>query len=331
MSSDSNPEHDGDWHFQHLLEFCRYERLTGGPDPHMKAIIAMCDGLPIVERVWLACLYVGFYNVPAAERAWREAWRDDEGTINEWMEMKWGALPLRRERRTVNTPTKMADYLRGYAMTMEALADLQDMRFEEAWKFAMHLPRVGRYAATKLIGIWPEIGVMSDDARMPDIRAKGGWSPRAALNLIYQRDQRDVRDDSPYEVQMAEDRALEIQHRLALHGCVVSTFDLEVMLCEYKASYSTRRQYPGRSLDSELKYELAARGTLDHGSQHMRVRRELSPEWALGEVQGWSGPREELGLMLSQYGYTWSDHLYDYRATVAAGDFKNPVRRVHPC
>jgi hypothetical protein len=59
----------------------------------------------------------------------------------------------------------------------------------------------------------------------------------------------------------------------------------------------------------------------------LRSRSNLFPDWALGEKQGWDGRREELGPLPVEHGYMWTDSLYDYHKTLAAGDWAKPVAR----
>ena len=312
-----------DRHLKFFSEFVRYEKLTGGPDPHMAAVVHMCQGLPMRERLWHIALYVGFYNVPSAERTW-DKFPDypGDGPMVTWLSQQWEGLRFRRERKSVGLDSthgeRMVDYLQGYLRTVAE--PIGDMSFEDLWKFALKLPHVGRYAATKLCECWRRVGAVTVECT--DIRAKGGWSPRTAVNMILSRGE-DPRDDYWARVVEAEQRAASIK----MHFPELTWYEFEVMLCEYKASFSTKRQYPGRSLDSELSYERAVNGMVSQElSGHERARLVLSPSWALGEVQGWD-PAERLknlGRVVSEYGYTWSDSLYDYNATT---DFADPVRK----
>lgn len=315
-------------HWDKFAEFCRYEMLTGGPDPHMAAVIKMCDGLPMPEKVWRVACYVGVYNVPSAEAIWNH-WsgatflRSNPDAMRLWLDQNIKGLRWRRERRTANSPIKLTDYFSGYARTLDTLGAHYNAPMDLIWDFALSLPRVGRYAATKLVECWQRIGLIH--ATLTDIRARGGWSPRKTLAMLYPEHVMDEHDDSPPAVALAENLAAQLQDRmLREHNLRISMFDLEVMLCEYKESIGTLRQYPGRSLDSELTYERAVApywGT--HHTEHLRVRRKLHPSWALGELNGWDGVRKELGTVLALYGYTWTDSLYNYH--LSAPNLRQPV------
>jgi hypothetical protein len=317
-------------HWQHFEEFCIFEKMTGGPDPHMKAVLKMCEGLPPEEKLWRTALYVGFYNVPSAEAMWRSISGESYlaapllGPLS-WLDKHWKGLRTRKERRTVKSPERMDQYLVGYAETFRAQKYLANSEFDEVWSFAKGLPHVGRYAATKLVEMWYQLGF----TKVPhaDIRAAGGWSPRSAIAVLFPDAKHDPYDKSKTAIADAENMAKTVHAQLTSHGTNISVFELEVMLCEYKASYSTHRQHPGKSLDSELTYEAAIKDYWKFGdTDHMRVRPLISPTWSLGEIQGWDGVRKELGFVLADFGYTWSDYLYDYKKTT---DLRNPVRREH--
>lgn len=300
--------------------------MTGGPDPHMKAVLHMCEGRSTEEQLWRSALYVGVYNVPSAEAIWSH-W-DYERYLREpilkWIQLNWDGLKFRRERKSVGLDSSgysLDEYFTGARKTIESQDFLRTADFDQVWKFAMGLPHVGRYAATKLVELWFQLGVTN--AAHHDIRAKGGWSPRTMLQMLYPEAKHDPYSNA--QVAQADDLAEQNYARLVDAGIHISKFEHEVLLCEAKASISSKRQYPGRSNDSELHYQLAIQDYWGFGeTEHMKTRQIISPPWALGELQGWTGPRKELGYVASRYGYTWSDSLYDFNETT---DFANPVRK----
>jgi len=320
-------------HLKFFGEFCKYEKLTGGPDPHMADVVHMCKDLPVEQKVWRVALYVGVYNIPTAEAIWTKfpEHPQDNGVLFDFFYDHWEGLRFRRERKSVALDAthgeNLTRYCDGAEWTIEHLLELHgETDFERVWEFAMGLPHVGRYAATKLVECWRRLGIVNVDCE--DIRPRGGWSPRTALAMIYPEANHDPKGD---DIGQANELAQDLREGHFPH---LSWYDLEVMLCEYKTSYKTKRQFPGRSLDSELSYEKAiasywaeqAGDPEPPPTEHMRTRIALHPRWALGEVQGWD-PKErlkKLGHVVSKFGYTWSDSLYDYNATT---DFANPVRR----
>lgn len=316
-----------DWHREKFAEFCLYEMATGGPDPHMRYIGEMSRGVGFAEQIWRVGLYVAFYNVPTAEVVWKHwPWHAMWSDLNSkdpmfpvWLAAHWPQLTLRKEARARRTIQKMNRVLSEYALwtqtdLKEFLSDIPEdghVAFEELWKEAEDgIPYFGRYAISKMVEAYRRFGVKVET---PDIRARGGWSPRTTLNMITGFDI-DVHDDRKSTVakvdSLARDGLAELNFRL---GYDIDYFRYEVMLCEYHESYHSKRQYPGRSHDSELKYAgtIAARWNL-HTTDMWRARASIAPQECLGESGGWIGTREDLGGLLSEKGYTWSDLLYRY-------------------
>lgn len=315
-------------HFKHFADFCKYEKLTNGPDPHMKAVVEMSKNESDFEKAWRAALYVGFYNVPSAEAVWKhwsgKDYLNSPEKVLKWVNKNWKGLRTRRERRTVNTPTKMANYLEGYRTTTLHMLFPKKFAhgdFDTVWNKAVDLPRVGRYAATKLTEIWHQLGLV--EAEVYDIRPRGAWSPRRALNMLYDGNGHDEYSSDKDHIAWANKTARMVKARLRNEFDVkLSWFELEVLLCEWRET----RQYPGRSLDSELKYHNEIK---DYWcvvkTDHMKARKKLHPLWSLGEVMGWDGPREELPLLRwPKFKYVWTDSMYNYKKTLEKGNFDRP-------
>jgi hypothetical protein len=108
-------------------------------------------------------------------------------------------------------------------------------------------------------------------------------------------------------------------------GVKLNHYELQVMTCEYHQSIDNGKQFPGRSIDGEARSLRAAEaywGT-DVTNPGWVVRPTLFAPESLGEVHGWDR-RDELMVVARDYGYTWSDLVYDYPAT---RDLAAPVLR----
>ena len=151
---------------------------------------------------------------------------------------------------------------------------------------------------------------------IPDIRAKGGWSPREGLILLHPEEADLIRSNDILAVEeLAGLTFKELNQHLAIRATKIDRYEFQVFLCDYKQVAVTQRQYPGRSLDSELKYfHLAQRYNEFNGEAMMAARGRLFPSWALGEVQGWNGVREELGTFFVNTSMMWSDSLYAWKS-----------------
>ena len=173
---------------------------------------------------------------------------------------------------------------------------------------------------------------------MPDIRPVDGWSPRLTLALLYpaRAPRIDARRNFPRAIQETNTAAAEAKNRLRLNGFDLDWFRFEVMLCEYRQSVEGERQYPGRSIDSELKYlkvteeywgRIPQAWQPEHAisSEIWQVRQNIHPIECLGEYNGWDGPRDALGGFLNATGETWSDLLYEYWPPAVAQNTGTPL------
>jgi hypothetical protein len=248
-----------------------------------------------------------------------------------WLREHWDWIVTRVERRTVRRPEWMAEFLRGYSVFARDLPVVcwettePGLLYEQIWNRALYVPRLGRYVAIKLLEYLRLLGV---NATATNLRAEGGWSPRATLALLYPDDAEQLTcAKTAEELVLVHQRAAETEARLAGgYGLNVPLFQMEVLLCEYRQSIEGRRQYPGRSLDSELGYAHKRAALTAHTptSKLPEVRAQLFPAQHLGELQGWAGPRPQCARALADHGYTWSDMLYCFLHTT---DFANPVKR----
>lgn len=290
-----------DTHLRWFGEFTAYDRALGGPDYHLANIVRQGMYLPTREQLWLAGAYGAWYNVPAAEY-WFTNWPqhifrntpDDE--IVHWLRAEH--LPYRRERRAIRTPEKTLRYLR----TWDALRLPAGPDYEVWWNRLDDVYGLGRYAKMKVLEALHRFGFVKGQ---PDMRAVGGTSPAEGLALMYP-----VLAPDLVPLNATGVRDLEFTGALLaeIHG--MTFFQTQVYLCEYKQAWAGR-QYPGRSLDSEMEY--VAKTPL-FPTQMWDVRTLLHPSVALGEKRGWDGVRE-LGQTLPVYGYVWTDLRYDYMNT----------------
>lgn len=318
-------------HWKQFAEFARWERAVGGPDPHMGTAAHLVLTDPVHDRLWMAGCYVAVYNVPGALKLY-ERWgarisANDEPALVAWLRENWAGIPFRRERRAVRTPEKLARFLISYANWMRERpwrwwrgGDKVEQYEQAWWDSGAALYGYGRYAALKLLEFMRRY--CDAPIELVGIRARGGWSPREGLMMLWP-DVPMIGVNSPTGDRTAEDYAAFTMLRLAEdYGEELDWYMLQVLLCDYKQSWYGR-QYPGRSLDSEIEH---ARKVMDHFGGDLRpfweARQDLFPAVARGETRGWSRVRGELGHVLRDHGYTWSDLRFDYRATA---DLAQPV------
>ena len=320
-------------HLRFLAEFARYERAVGGPDPHMRIV---CEGIiepswPPADRAWMVGCYLAPYNVPTGEVI-HHYWPHPGAVLNTpdglraWVQEAWPGLSMRRERRAIRTPTKLAAHLINYAEWCEVRAGQihTEQDADRVWRELMTIQGNGRYATIKTYEALHRVGVVSP--AFPDIRPHGGWSPREMLAKLHP----DVKDalnggNSAALCQLANERAVISRRDLeAALSEPVDWYTMEVVLCEYKQAWDGG-QYPGRAHDSELGHISKVQPSWpDVPFRALEVRSAMFPHLALGELNGWGGRRDGLGGCPSQHGYMWTDTLYDWNATT---NLKEPAPR----
>lgn len=309
----ADPEHP-----RFFAEFAKWDKASGGPDSHMATVGWLVKDLPVEQRLWQIGLYLGVYNVPTAEALWHHFPRAEDlppaAEVEAWLRSQWDGIATRRERRSVRRPEQLAQFLVSYADW--CLVQPQGWwhepdGYEDAWASALGIYSVGRYIAIKLLEAAHRYCYMA--ASIPDIRAKDGWSPREGLALIYP-EHFDVLMDPNGDIATVE--AIADGHFVMVnedYGVDLTRFEHQVFLCDYKQSYVGMRQYPGRSLDSEIEYYLAVLPFWPEVPFRMfDARAALFPPECLGEITGRTGVRKELGRFLRDTRSTWSDLLYQY-------------------
>lgn len=325
-------------HWKFFPEFVKLEIASGGPDPQIPLVAEMSKDCSEAEKIWRAGCYICVYNVPFAEILWQNiSWERvltmDVIDIHKWLSDNWKGIITRVERRSVRKPEWMAQFLLEYRNW--ALSVLPEARklfygrliyenYLNIWDSCQNVKYLGRYVALKLLEFYKTH--LGFPIKEPDIRPKGGWSPRTTLADLYPEYATPLLGgESAQELHIVNTTVAQLKNDLREKFNLTPTlFQLQVLLCEYRESYSSQKQYPGRSHDSELGYWNKAQAHWKHKSEMFAARKRIFPEFHLGELYGWNGARAELGKNLATHRYTWSDLLYDYSKTT---DFANPWRR----
>jgi len=300
-------------------------------------VAGMCRGLPVHEQVWRVGCYGGVYNTGGALALWTSLDRNmvramSTEDLTAWLTKHWDGIPFRRERRAVRTPQKLARYLRSYATVSRDWPDrdwwlgaASPANYEAAWADVLQVYGVGRYIAIRMLELFSRFGAGTASY---DIRSRDAWSPRRTLTLLWPQHTQTLARDNTRVGNAATESIANTTLRMVReeYGVELSHYELQVMTCEYRQSMEARRQYPGRSIDSEHRYltEITPHWGAEVAAPGWAIRQELFPHVSLGELNGWTGAREELGPVVATHGYTWSDILYDYGAT---RDLRQPVLR----
>jgi hypothetical protein len=330
-----------DDHRRFFAEFCKWELASGGPDSQLPTVAEMAQSSSDSEeeRLWKAFCYIGVYNVPYGEVMWRnwsfEAAWSHPTELRTWLDGAYDAkkITTRMERRSCRRSFQMNEYLFGARHFIDSgWSKLVDQckntdpyfAYEIAWKRINQLPTVGRYAAIKLIEYLRRYHGLA--VSTPDIRPKDAWSPRHTLGYIFPERGLGNKDNSLPALGVADqackDAITMLRDEFDVH---IDMFQLQVLLCEYRESWESKKQYPGRSLDSELKYAIKAQDEWNYRSDIWNARAKLFPHEHLGELNGWDGTRKDVAVCLATHLYTWTDLLYDY---IHTKDMTEPLKWV---
>lgn len=332
-------EFTAEQHRRYFAEFCLGVQAAGGTTPHMLMAVEAASRVGSDERqkLWRLGCYAFVYNFASAEVLWQEFAPDHvtESEVAAWALAHWKGIRFRKERKAARSPERLGDCMATYAAWSRGVGEAPWFRHPERYAtgaeryeaafedFCAGNRYMGRY-----IGIrWLEAlsRTYGLDLHMPDIRPRDGPHPRKALALMYP-ELRDVLNGGDSDDECAVvNRTAETLHeemKAAYGGLDVDPYTMQSLLCEYKQSVLAQKQYPGKSVDSEMKYRTAIEDFWGATRPTIMwdVRRAIFPAFVLGEVSGWTGARDELGGVLCEYGYTWSDAVYDYRATRTLGE-----------
>lgn len=320
-------------HLDNLAQFVKGVELSGGTTPHVTMAVAkMGEVTDPLEKLWFAGCYALTYNWPTAERIFLE-YRPGEFDSDDflmWSAENWDGIFLRKERKAVYRKSFFAESARSYVEFSQWLLvqDSWPTDYLEALEmFTSRCKYMGRY-----IGIrWMEVmrRAYGMPWAMPDVRSDGGEHPRKALALLYPQDSVTLLGgNSKAEVAIADLVADRCLQDLRDYGLTLGYYDLQSLLCEYKQSVLGKKHYPGKSIDTEMDY---FRKVYDYWgdekskeSSFYSIREKAFPVWSRGESMGWNGVRKDLNEILVNHRITWSDLVYDYRATT---DLSAPVTR----
>ncbi len=317
-------------HWRFYAEFCRGELALGGPSTQLATVVAMCEGLSEEEKLWRTFCYAATYNVPYGEVIWLN---NSKKIDKKWLRAAFNSkhMVTRFERRCLRRADWMEEYFGGVYTFIDDFPKLQkqcqevspEVAYELAWDRLNAMPRVGRYIAFRLVELLSRQDLLV--VRTPDIRPRGARTPRAQLAVLYPNRGLAEGGEDPVGIALLSRTAADALDNLHVSGIPFNFYQLQVTLCEYRQSWRSGKQYPGRGLDSELAYACRAEGDWGYRSAIWEVRAKMFPHRHLGEIGGWDGPRKATARTLIDHGYTWSDLTYDYSNTK---DFSAPVRWV---
>lgn len=285
--------------WQLFAEFCAAELAAGGPDPQMAMMEYLSRGQEPIERVWMAGCYGAHHCVASAYAVWKD-WRpmaviqDQLIGLEAWLEDHWDCLPVRPEMRSHRMVEKRASCLGDFAQYSVDSSWSRCVSYDSEWKHSIgNVSYYNRYMAIKFLEM---LRMKVNPALViPDMRAKGAWSPRIALGMLFPEANDILADKSkngPEHVALTERYAALARERLAERNVHVSFFQIQVLMCEFREAL-VGGYYPGASLDEEMELIEIAEGDFDM-SAVWEARKALFPHHLLGELNGWHGIRKDM-------------------------------------
>lgn len=282
-----------------FADFCKAELATGGPDPQMPLIEELAKEEEDDQiRVWLAGCYGAHHCVASAYAVWG-SW-DPISVINDypefvkWLNNFWLNLPVRPEMRSHRMVEKRATCLWDFANFALGQSWRNWTNYHDMWEGTIQNIRYyNRYMAIKMGEMLRRLVIPHIVLR--DMRAKGAWSPRRTLGMLwpehtYRLNDRDNNDSETIE--LVENIAARTRNRLMTdYNISVSFFQLQVLLCEFREA-TVGGYYPGASHDEEMDYMDKAGYSFDMTPIY-DARAKLFPHEYLGEKNNWHGLRKE--------------------------------------
>ena len=338
---DGLEERSPDWHLTKFIQFTSFKNKVGEPSPHLAMVGYMAKDKDKHTTAWMLGCYAASYCLPTAQVMWSN-WDyarvvSEPGKFLNWLKNNWKGIVTRQERRCVRTSEKMHRCLHGYAVWLDSkfdsLYDADSKSSEEyydyVWDSVCSVPFIGRYIGIRLVeGLRRFCGVQ---AHLYDVRSMGGWSPKKALVFLYPKEQKWLLSNTPEANTRADEIAADLLSKVKARLPYVNYYVLAGMLCEYREAFERRHQYPAWTIDQEpLLYDKVRSYWQDDLDMKLfwSTRKALFPREALGELDnGWYGTRWAAAKTLRDYGYNWSDLLYNYKAMESSGDFSERVWR----
>lgn len=281
-----------------LLKFSIH--LVGSEDidplyPVLRALIEE-QGLDEEEGLWLSFLYVAWYNLPSAWRAFTTCPEPDPRIVEE-LENAWPTGTERRSNRGGKVRGHIASYLEAIGrgkqhewLTQGLRSARNTQRMNDNWRVLnerlQSLHGNGRWAAYKACEVYQKVNGIEVEA--PDMGHRFSSGPRQGLALLY----------GPLEGQ--DDRTVARLDRqgesltgwLQRHRLDVSVQEVETILCNWKALVHGR-YYVGHDID-ELQEQITVAVERDilteqEAAPLWHAREVALPHRYLGEHHGWHG------------------------------------------
>lgn len=267
-----------------FVAFSRAQIESGDIDPTYPVLREryQLDGLDprSEEAIWRTFLYVAVYHLGSAEQLWERfplPGRIPEDTV----------LPTGIERRGMRAPGPLAEHVNAAVRRGFTGRRWSEMAGLAGWSAARDLmadlPRGGAWSGYK----WADLvkHVHGAPIEAPDLGVGGGSETAGPIPGLVRLTGR------PWKI-CAGDVGLQraVLARGRVDGAPFAGLDqLETCLCDFN-SLVKGTYYTGNDIDVQLANVRA----LPSWETWREARRRSFPDWTLGEVHGWDGPRKAL-------------------------------------
>lgn len=292
-----------------LAVFAREHIRTDDIDPAYPVLRALIrrGELGVAESFWFVALYLAFYNLPSALRAFND--HPIPRSMGDVIEPHLFKLPTGVERRGLRDPLAMQAHLESYRavvgfdgsswLSRTSVEVLETpinsktgylaftypvMSFNKFWAAAQTIRYNGRWAAFK----WAELiaDVLYYPLAFPDMRLKDCTGPLEGLKWLF------FDDDRIADLESQEEAARIVRGELLARGLDLPWEKLETVLCDFN-SMRKGGYYVGHDIDLMMEQIERAfqRGTISGALRHELYRARLIsfPLEYLGERRGWIG------------------------------------------
>jgi hypothetical protein len=276
--------------------FVRAELDAHGPDHQLQLLLELAPDVSDIEKVWLIGCYCTHHNVASAYAMWGN-FRPEEVIDNPkrlllWMEKYWNSLPVRPEMHSHRIPEKRWECAVDFAMYSIG-ESWRINSYEKIWDEAIESVRFfNRYLAIKFLEMIRR--TVRPDLILSDIRAQNGWSPRAAIAMLYPEMAYiigDKHNNSFEAVWYAEEHATEIKNKLKANGINISYYQLQVLCCNFKQCIQGRVA-PGSGHEAERTFMRIAEKHFDM-SHVYRTRQRIFNHIYLSETPNFQGLKKD--------------------------------------
>ncbi|HSV39806.1 MAG TPA: hypothetical protein VLI04_13700 [Nocardioidaceae bacterium] len=283
--------------------FARWHVESGDVDPVypvMEHLIGPTLDLDWDERISFVLLYVAYYDIASALRAWTEGWRIDGDLTDEQLRYRTGTerrahRDVRQFRRHIESMQAMVSHFGGPDEFLSLPDDDPRMRWRVFQDRLSLIHGNGRWAGYKTGEILDT--VLGHNCPPPDAGHAYSSGPRKGLVDLVPASARWTGNDP------ATIRQLDQLTNWLVDRWKIPVAQVETVLCDWHSTVNGH-YYVGHDID--LMQEQVSRVSADVRNLIMEARAAVFDHRWLGEFGGWDGVRKPLNrLFVDRFTVEW--------------------------